>query len=168
MATHKTAWNAYIEYATTVTDDVHDQLFDQLAEYAGAPTTAPNGNFAVEITLPAPTVELAIPAALEIVGAALRAAHGSAPVAVIEVMSRAERNRRTHAPDIPELTGVPGVATILNISGAGARKRIASPEFQRHVPVAATIDGRPVFIADQVKRYAAQRSAGRPRTAAEQ
>ncbi|MFJ5071595.1 hypothetical protein ACIQC7_34780 [Kitasatospora sp. NPDC088556] len=162
------AWAVYIEYSTTVPDDVHDELFHRLNAYGAAPTTSPTGNFAALIELEAPTAELADTRAREAVSAVLRRVHGSAPIAVIEVMSTEERDRRTFAPDIPDLTGVPGIAKILGVSPQAAHKRVASPEFKRHVPLATTIDGRPHYLVEHVQRYAAQRSPGRPRKTPEQ
>ncbi|MFD4397291.1 hypothetical protein [Kitasatospora sp. NPDC058478] len=168
MITTTTTWAVYIEYGTTVSDDVHDELFHRLGSYGAAPTTAPNGNFGAMIEVKAATAELADARAQEIVGGVLRLVHGSAPIAVIEVMSTKERDRRTHAPDIPELTGAPGLAQLLDITPQAARKRIHSPEFQRHVPLATTIDGRPYFIVEHVKAYAKQRGPGRPHKTTEQ
>ncbi|MER7707270.1 hypothetical protein ABTX81_30755 [Kitasatospora sp. NPDC097605] len=165
-----TDWSVYVEYDTTLpdNDDVHDALLDQLADHHPALTTAPNGNIGVLITITAPTVEQACTTALETVGTALRTVHGSAALAGIEIMTSAELNRRNHLPTIPPLTDIPGVARILGISGAGARKRVTSPEFQRHVPVATTIDDRPYFVVEHVERYAAQRTPGRPAKATRQ
>ncbi|MFJ2780199.1 hypothetical protein [Kitasatospora sp. NPDC087315] len=155
-------WSTYIEYATHVADDVHDQMMDLLTDFEPAPTTTPNGNFAVMITTTTPTAERAYTEAVETIGTALRTVHGSAPIAAIEIMSTKERDRRYRAPDIPELTDVPGVGEILGISRAGAYKRVNSPEFQRQVPVATTVNGRPVFVVDHVRRYADIRTTGRP------
>lgn len=164
MPPTKTEWSVVVEYDTRLPDDdtVYDALLEQLADHHAALTPAQNGNFSAAVTITAATVEQAYTAALEVVGTALRTVHGSAALAGVEIMTTAELDRRNHLPTIPELTGIPGVARILGISIQGAHKHVASPEFQRHVPVATTIDGRPYFVVEHVERYAKQRTTGRP------
>lgn len=150
-------WSVYVEYGTpeaNLTDDTIDALMTELAPHHTAIGPSPTGNLSFQLTIQAPTAETASRAALTFTASAVAATLGQVPVTGIEIHTSAEHERRHRHPEVPELAGRQDVAHILQVTPNRADQIIATARFQRHVPPAAAVSGRPVYLAADVRRFA--------------
>ncbi|MBP5896420.1 hypothetical protein [Streptomyces scabiei] len=154
-------WSVYVEYDARVPDEAHDAAADHLADFHAAITTAPNGNFAIQLSVEAPAVESAERLALAATEVAVVAVHGRAALIGIEVMTEEEFDRRIQEPlPLPDLAGRAEVAAILSeatgrtVSPTRAGQIMRTRRFQDHAPIMQELASGPVCLAYQVRHFA--------------
>ncbi|MDX3672696.1 hypothetical protein [Streptomyces europaeiscabiei] len=154
-------WSVYVEYDARVPDEAHDTAADHLADFHAAITTAPNGNFAMHLSVEAPTVESAERVALDATDRAVLAAHGRAAVIGMEVITEEESDRRLREPlPLPDLAGRAEVAEILSevtgrtVSPTRAGQIMRTRRFLDHAPIMQELASGPVCLAYQVRHFA--------------
>ncbi|WP_372412564.1 hypothetical protein [Streptomyces luteireticuli] len=144
-------WSVYLEFdARDVPDEVHDRLLEDLAGLHVAPTTAPNGNFAVLLTLDAANCDEAFAAARSAAQASLTEAFGPCGLVGFEVLTEAEFIERE---SVPELVGRQEIAEMLGVSPQRVTQIMETPLFQKYAkPVAALRTGA-VFRAKDIRAF---------------
>ncbi|MEE1838089.1 hypothetical protein [Streptomyces sp. SP17KL33] len=154
-------WSVYVEYDARVPDEAHDAAADHLTDFHAAIATAPNGNFAVQLSVEAPTIERAEHRALAVTEAAVVAVHGRTAIVGLEVMTEDEFERRIREPlPLPELAGRAEVAAILSevtgrsISPTRAGQIMRTQRFLSHAPIMQELASGPVCLAYQVRHFA--------------
>lgn len=155
-----TEWSVHVEYdAVDVADDVHDQVIDLLSPYSARPGAVPStGNFGIQMSVDAPTAEVAGVHAVAAAGTAMRAAYGPARVVAIEVLTPAELDRRNYnpTPDLEgKLVGRAEVAEILGVNNPQHADQIMQTAwFKQHARPVARLKSGPVYLVDQVRKAA--------------
>jgi hypothetical protein len=156
-------WSLHVELHNDSTPDtVLDALHAGLTDYHASVGIAPNDNVSVQMIVDAGTARQAFDAGLKAVTAAARAAGASTDVLGVELMTEDEFDRRLAEPPIPELAGMSEVGEILGRTRQRAAQLAA--EHDDFPPVVAQLKSGPVFIAEQVRKFAERtRLPGRPR-----
>lgn len=156
-------WSVYLEYgAPDVGDDVHDRILDALVGHHPNTTTSPAGNLGVIVSLASPTAEQAVAEALRLVGDAVRAAHGSAAVLGIEVLTEQEQQRRNASPSVPDIVGPGEIARLLDISASRTSQVLQSKQWKKNVPEVTNIGRLPVFLLSDVLHFRDHIRTGAP------
>ncbi|MHB9861995.1 hypothetical protein [Streptomyces sp. YIM S03343] len=160
-------WSSYVEYdARTVPAEVHQRALELLPADTDTTSTAPNGHLSFYVNVEAPTAEMAAIEALRVTGDIVRQTYGSCAVYCYEIVPLEERERRNSEPlTMPELVGQAEIATLLNIKPARASQVVQTALFKRHAEPVARLAAGPVYLAAQVRAFAAawDRKPGRPR-----
>ncbi|MFI1176979.1 hypothetical protein [Streptomyces melanogenes] len=93
------SWRVYLEYdASGTSSELHEYVRAAIAGLDGAPTVAPNGNFAVYLSVEAMDCETALAGARHTANLGMRDAHRAARVVGMEVMTEREFRRRRSSP----------------------------------------------------------------------
>jgi hypothetical protein len=159
------AWSAYVELQSmTTTEETLDEMADLLTDHYASIGYAPNGNLSVQLSVDAATARQAIDDALKAVTRAARDAGGPTVILGVELLTVEEQERRLNEPAIPELIGLGEIAEMFVVSRQRAGQVAAKEGFP---PAVARLKAGPVFVADQVRRFAEswKRDTGRPRAA---
>lgn len=148
-------YNAAVEVATKDTsEDLVDELMDQLATYHPAIGLSPRGWLEVRLSVPAENLVQACVTATTVV----EAFAGAVAIAA-EVMTEDEFDARQGFASEPELVSVSEAAEILGVSNERVRQLAVDRRIQT-VPVG----GRRGYVRSSVEALAAKdRPSGRPR-----
>ncbi|MFJ3601873.1 hypothetical protein ACIPVA_03660 [Streptomyces anulatus] len=156
------AWSIEVELGVNgVSDDLIEELLENLLDHSPAVGTAPNGNLSARIFVEAGTARQAIDSGLKEVTAAAKAAGLPTTVVGVDLVTEEELERRLAEPSIPDLVGVSEIAEMLNV----VRQRVTQLAQRSDFPPAvAHLKSGPVFVRDQVEAFEQRwdRRGGRP------
>jgi hypothetical protein len=157
------AWSAYIELHSIITPEtVLDEMQDLLADHDANLGFTEHGTISVQMSVDAPTARQALDTALKAASKAARNAGASDVILGVELLTEEEQERRLASPVIPELVGLSEVGELLGVSRQRAGQLAEADGFPTAV---ARLKSGPVFVADQVRTFAARRrGTGRPRS----
>lgn len=156
------AWSVHVELHSIKTPErVLDEMQDLLAPHDANIGFTSSDNISVQMSVDAATARQALDVALKATTKAAREAGASDVVLGVELLTEEEQERRLTSPVIPELVGLSEVGDMLGVSRQRAGQLADADEFPTAV---ARLKSGPVFVAEQVRSFAARRRAtGRPR-----
>ncbi|MER6316452.1 hypothetical protein ABT237_22150 [Streptomyces sp. NPDC001581] len=163
-------WALFLAYDVgDLVDEAYEQIREDLARHHGTPTTTLDGRFAVRLTVNADTLADAVTLAATEASAALKGAgHTGSPVR-IEAMTEAEFDAEqavaARAAAVPELMGRQEIAALLGVTPQRVNALAQTAAWKAAVAPVQSLRNGVVYLADQVRDFAANwdRSGGRPR-----
>ncbi|MER6522619.1 hypothetical protein ABT246_38035 [Streptomyces sp. NPDC001553] len=163
-------WSLYVEMAvSSIAPDIHEEVTRKLVRYHAATTTGHDERFAVQLTVNADSLTAAIKAATTAISGALNEATGRSADAVrIEAMTEeefdAEQEAAAKAAAVPELMGRQEIADLLGVTPQRVNAIARTAAWRAAVVPVQTLRNGALYLADQVRDFAASwtRAPGRP------
>lgn len=125
-------WTSRFEtdHRAALSDDLVDELLDQLDGFHAALGATQRGELAVTISYPAEDLRQALVTGEAVVRGALAAAHIDGKVTAAEVMTSEQFDRQLGLQPLPELLSVTEAAAIIGVTGARVRQMLDAGQLE--------------------------------------